>query len=128
MNKSGKFDTTTKTKIHTEHGTILKVTIYDADERNYITEYRIKPKCDICGGDVGCVCFHEDNSDNPYRDAFEHLIKRWLCDKAHCICTFMKDSSIYKKLEEKYGDDEWSIAEALQEEMQYDGEDIFCAT
>ena len=124
---SGKFNTTTKIKISTLNGNVLKVTNYNVYEEPY-EEYKIRPKCSICGGDVGCICYNYDNSDNPAEDATDGLLKRWCCEKAHCICEFLKDYNPekYKELVKKYGDDEWSISEVLQEEFVDNDENIFC--
>ena len=126
---SGKFNTSTKNKLTTKYGKILKVTHYESDEAYPIMEYKIRPICSICGGDVGCVCYNNDNSDDePYDAAIKGLQQKWCCEKSHCICEFMKEynSEKYKKLVKKYGNDEQSISDNLLEEFVDSGEDIFC--
>lgn len=127
MIDSGRFNTTTKVKISTQFGTILKVTHYNIDEDPY-DEYRIRPKCSKCGGDVGCVCYNYNNSDDPEQSAIDGLQSRWVCDKIHCLYEYMKEYTPekYNKMKAIYGDDEWSIVEALQDEMQEDDNGIFC--
>jgi len=71
----GRFNTSTKNKLTTKYGKILKVTHYrQRDEEYPDTDYRIRPTCSICGGDVGCVCYNDDNSnDEPYDAAIKGL-------------------------------------------------------
>jgi hypothetical protein len=125
---SGKFNTTIKTKISTPNGNILKITHYrQRDEEEPCDEYKILPKCSICGDGI-CVCYNDDNSDDPLKDATEGLLKQWYCEKSHCICEFMKtiDEDRYKELVKKYCGDECAICEALQEEIPENDDGIFC--
>ena len=129
MSKSGKFNTSIKSKILTVYGNILKVTYYrPLDEEVPHDEYKIRPKCSICGGDVGCVCYNDDNSDDPLKSAIEGLQQQWCCEKPHCICEFMKTiyTDKYEELVKMYGDDEYAICDALQDMMQEDDMGIFC--
>lgn len=130
MTNSGKFNTSTKTKISTPHGNILKIIHYNsADEEQQHSEYKIKPKCSICGGNASCICYNDDNSDDPFQSAIDGLQKTWCCEKLHCICEFMKTiySNRYEKLAKMYNDDEYAIYEALQEMMsEEDDYGIFC--
>ncbi len=123
---TGRFDTTTKTKLTTKYGKILKVTHFEYCIE--YAEYKIKPTCSICGGDVGCVCYNDDNSDAPFDSAIKGLQQEWCCEKSQCICDYVKKNNPkeYKKLTDKYGDDIWSISEVIQEEWGDYGEDIFC--
>jgi len=125
---SGRFETTTKIKISTPYGNILKVTHYDVDEEPH-NEYKMRPKCSICGGNVNCVCYNDNNSDEPLQSAIDAFQKEWCCEKIHCICEFMKSTytDMYEELKAKYGDDEWSIVESLRGEViDSDDDGIFC--
>ena len=126
MNLTGRFNTITKNKIKTGYGIILKVTHYE--DGDIYEDYKIRPKCGICGGNVGCICFNDDNSNDPLETAIESLQKTWSCEKSHCICEYLKNYSPdkYKELVKIYGNDEGSIAEELSEEYIDGGEDIFC--
>jgi hypothetical protein len=127
MSTSGKFDTSTKTKLTTKFGKILKVTSYESEGQEFV-EYRIKPKCSYCGGDVGCVCYHDDNSDEPYDAAIRGLQTGWICEKVDCIITYLKENNPehYTELTKEFGDDKLSIVEYLQEQMCEDNSEIFC--
>jgi len=125
---SGRFNTTTKVKIETPYGVILKVTNYPVCEDSY-EEYKIRPKCAICGEKALCMCFTYDNSDDPEQDAIDNLQRDFTCEKPNCICKSFKkiEPEVYVKLEKKYGDDIWSICEKLQEKYYTEDDDgIFC--
>ena len=128
--KSGKFDNTTKVKIETPYGNILKVTHYHIGEEPY-DEYKVRPKCAICGGKALCMCFSDDNSDNPEQEAIDSLQRDFTCEKPHCICEIFKRirPEEYAKLEMTFGNDIWSICEELQEKYYMEDDDgLFCET
>lgn len=131
MKNSGRFETTTKVKIPTPFGVVLKVTIYNIDEEPIepIIEYRIRPKCAICGENAPCMCFSYDNFDNPEQESIDTLQKELTCEKSHCICeTFKKMMpEEYTRLEKEHGGDVLSICEALQEKYYTEADDgLFC--
>lgn len=123
----GRFDTTTKTKLTTKYGNILKVINYESEGQEQI-DYKIRPTCSICGGDVSCVCYNDDNSNEPFDAAINGLQQQWCCEKPHCICEFTKTiwTEKYEELVAKYGNDEHTICEVLREEMSEDDDGIFC--
>ena len=55
--KTGQFESTTKTKIKTEHGTVLKETTYEPGCSELYIEYKTAPRCSICGDRLDCMCF-----------------------------------------------------------------------
>lgn len=125
---SGRFETTTKTKIQTPKGNILKVTHYDIDEEPY-DKYKVRPKCSICGENISCLCYNDDNSDDPLQSAINTFYREWACNNIHCICEYMKThyTRKYEELATIFGDDESAIVESLLDEMSdYDDESIFC--
>lgn len=133
MQESGndKFEEITKTKIKTEHGTVQKVHIkrhglYMIDDEK--TEYRINPKCYLCGEKLGCRCYSDDNSDTPFETAKEDLKKEWVCTKPECVieCFKRTSSAEYERLKVKYGDDIWAIVEEITENWDMDDEGEFC--
>lgn len=131
MINSGRFESKTKTKIETPFGNILKVTTYPVDEEPY-TDYKIRKLCSICKMSTICMCFNNDNSNDPLEDAIKILNRHveLTCDNPKCICEFMKKNKpeIYEKLSKKYGkDDIWSICEELREKYyQEDDDGLFC--
>jgi hypothetical protein len=126
MINTGKFYTTTKIKISTPNGNVLKVSHYNIDEEPW-DEYKIRPKCSICGGDVGCVCYSENNVDDPLQKATDGLKQKWTCEKTHCVYKFLEqiNSEEIKRLKLTYGEDEQAIVEELQDEY-CEEEEIFC--
>lgn len=109
-----RFDNTTKTKIVTEHGTVLKVDYYDADGEHYI-DYKIRPRCSICGKVVDCVCYNEDNSDNPFNTALSSLKTKWTCDNSNCLVEFMEkhNPDLLSQIKKEHGNDPDEISYAL---------------
>ena len=129
MNQSGRFDTSTKTKIKTKYGTILKVTTYDSDPESYpYTEYKIRLVCDICGKPIECFCFNSDNCDFPYEDALSNIQKCWLCEKDECLVKYEKenDPEHYRNLHTNYNGDKKAIAEAISDELGTLDEGGYC--
>jgi hypothetical protein len=126
MKDTGRFETTTKDKIITENGKILKVVIYGYEDPH--EEYRIRPKCEFCGEDIGCVCYTYDNSNNPFKEAKKGLISNWCCDNIHCIYKYLKkyNREKYNELVSKYGDDEYAIVEELVLDFPEDDDGLFC--
>ena len=126
---AGRFNTQTQTRISTEHGTILKVMMYLDD--GVLIDYRIRPKCSLCGGNVGCVCYNEDNSDAPFKEAFTSLMKEWICEKSVCIVNYVKtdDPEYYQDLFEKNKGDVDNMALNISDDVDCDMEDgEFCQT
>ncbi len=118
---AGRFNTETKTKISTEHGTILKVTLY-LEDNFVIEEYRIRPKCDECGGDLDCICFNENNSDKPFEDAIINLKRKWICARPQCQVNYLKkdDPEYYKELFDSYNGNIEEMAQGLLDDMDSD--------
>lgn len=107
---AGRFETSTKTKISTEYGTVLKVTTY-YDEGYVEEDYKIKPKCTVCGGGVECLCY------DSFETAIDNLKKEWVCCGNICIVEDIKKSNpdYYEELVKKFGDDIDSIADEIRE-------------
>lgn len=125
---SGRFETTTKVKVSTPNGNVLMVNHYPVDEEPFV-DYRIRPKCSICGGNAPCMCFGYDNFDDPLEEATESLLKEFVCENPHCICKIYKKikPEEYKKLKKKYGDDVWSICEKIAKRYFTEDDDgLFC--
>ncbi len=116
MIQAGRFDSTTKTKIKTQHGTLLKVTLYEEDCLPQV-EYKIYGVCRQCGGPVGCFCYDE----SEFSDAFNHAILGmrfgFLCEKTECaIRSEMEiNPERVEALIEKYGNDKCSIRDKIYE-------------
>ena len=99
-----------------------------SDEEPHV-EYRIRPTCQFCGGDVGCICFNYDNSDDPEKEAEDGLLRNWNCERVDCtykaIEKYNPESLI--PLIKKYGDDKWSIVEEILEKYpEQDSDGIYC--
>lgn len=121
---AGRFPTSTKTKIKTEWGTILKITTYDPDDGEFPPkeEYKIKPKCQFCGNPVDCYCYNDDNCDSGmdlFEKALEDLKKKWMCMSTSCIIQGLKeyDPDRYKELKDLYEDDKESIADEIRDNL-----------
>ena len=116
----GRFDTITRTKITTPYGIILKVTRYEEDS-NPDVEYKVRPNCYYCKEPLDCYCLNDNDYDDDYENAFEEateLLQLGLvCDNPHCIIKQGLDSNpdTTNALILKYGEDVWSIADAIQE-------------
>lgn len=120
MIQFGRFKNTTKTKIKTQRGTILKVTTYDGAHYSYPEmEYKVKSACSICGADMGCLCFNSDNSDDPYNDAVSCLKIYWVCDKDDCLIDFMKndDPEHYGIICEVHAGNKKAITNAISDQL-----------
>ena len=113
---SGRFDTTTKTKIKTPYGTVLKVAHYDYDFTLPDIEYKIKGVCKRCGASIGCYCFNEDKYDDALGNAIEALQFGFLCDNPQCIIRYEMDYNPENadKLIQMYGEDVKGISNAIQ--------------
>ncbi len=124
---SGRFETSTKVKISTPNGNVLKVTHYPIDEEPF-DDYRIRPKCEFCGGDVGCVCYSEGEYDNSLSEATDGLLRDWCCEKIDCLYKALEKYNPDKltSLKLTYGDDKWSIVDAMMEDFPEDDYGIFC--
>jgi hypothetical protein len=127
---SGRFETTTKIKINTPHGSILKVVHYEIDEEPH-DEYKVRQKCSICNGSTICLCYNDNNSDDPLQSAIDSLSRKWYCDKVHCICEYIKKNlpDKYEELRAAYNNNESAMVESLQDEIFVDDNDddeIFC--
>ena len=112
----GRFDTITRTKITTPYGIILKVTRYEEDS-NPDTEYKVRPVCTYCKEPLDCYCLNDSDYENAFEEATELLQLGLVCDNPHCIIKQGLDSNpdTTNALILKYGEDVWSIADAIQE-------------
>jgi len=119
--ETGRFETSTKTKIHTEHGTLLKIITYNSDgeDSTPYTEYRIRTKCHICGKTMECICFNVCNSDNPFNDAMCNLERYWICGATDCLIANQKeeDMELYVYFAEQYNNDKEAIAECIADQL-----------
>lgn len=103
MTQSGRFKTTTKTRIRTKYGTILKETTYDVDPESYPDiEYKIRPVCYCCGNPIDCLCFNSDNCDDLYEDALFNLKRQWICGSVMCLIQYQKEID-FKHYDVLYG-------------------------
>lgn len=127
MSKTGRFETTTKTRIKTKFGTILKIIRYNEDSLPEI-EYSIRPVCVYCEEPIGCICFNPDNSDDPFKDALSVLEGRWVCERVKCILRYHEESDpeFYETMKANYNGNEKALAEALSESMPELEEGDFC--
>ena len=125
---SGRFDNTTKTKIKTPYGTVLKVTRYEEDS-NPDTEYKARPVCTYCKEPVDCYCFNDSDYENALEEATELLQLGLVCDNPQCIIKQGLDNNpeLTNQLIFNYGEDVWSISNAIQESWpDWDGGPDFC--
>lgn len=127
MSKTGRFETSTKTKIRTPHGTILKTVTYDGESRPFV-EYNIRPICKYCKNPVGCVCFNVDNSDHPYEDAVSVLQGPWICVKIDCLLQYHKedDPEYYACVESNFSGNKKEMAIIFSDTMPELEEGDFC--
>ena len=127
MSKTGRFETSTKTRIKTKFGTILRTARYSEDSFPEI-EYTIRPICNYCKESIGCVCFNPDNSENPYEDALSTLEGAWTCGKVKCVLAYQKenDPEYYEIMKANYNGDEEALAEAFSEIMPELEDGDFC--
>ncbi len=128
MDKSGRFRSTTKTKIHTLQGTILKITKYKRGSKPRI-EFQARPHCIICGKHTDCLCFTKDNSDtDPYESAINGLKRGWLCGSTECLIEYEKrdDFENYERLMKDYKGDRPLIAHAISLRLPEMEEGEFC--
>lgn len=117
MITTGPFDTTTKTKIKTKYGTVLKVTTYEVDCTHPDVEYKIKSTCKYCGEKLDCWCFTEDNFDDPLHEAIDYLTIAFACDRPKCVIEYERqnDPEQLKKLQANYKDDEYGLRDVIWE-------------
>ena len=117
MTGTGRFDTTTTTKIKTKHGTVLKVATYEEDCTRPDIEYKIRGTCKYCGDKLECWCFTEDNFEDPLQEAIDCLSTGFICDKPRCVIESEKenDPEQLKILQANYEDDEYAIRDAIWE-------------
>ena len=122
------FETTTKVKIKTEWGTILKVTHYSPEFEPY-NEYKINPKCMMCGRNIGCMCFDWDNSESPYQAAIEHLMSTWICNLEKCVFESAKsdDPEYFDDMYEIFKGDKRKLLQHLQFKDGNVSESNFCS-
>ena len=122
------FDTTTKVKLKTKYGTILKVTHYSPEFESY-NEYKINPKCKICGDNIGCMCFDWNNSDEPYETAVDHLESTWICNKQRCVFKSAKDDDPehFDDMYDVFKGDERKLLHHLQFRDGNVGDSNFCS-
>jgi len=114
---SGRFDTTTKTKIKTPHGTVLKVARYDYDFLQPDIEYKIRGVCRQCGKPTECFCYDESEFSNAFESAIEGLRFGFLCDNPQCVirCEMETNPERVDELIDKYGEDINAICDAIYE-------------
>ena len=117
MIESGRFDTSTKTKIRTKHGTILKVVTYEEDCTGPTIEYRIRGICKYCGDKLDCWCFTDEYFEDPLQEAKDSLVGGFICDEPACVIKSEKenDPEQLKILQANYKDDEYGLRDAIQE-------------
>lgn len=117
MIESGRFETSTKTKIKTEHGTVLKVVTYGEDCIHPSVEYRIRGICKYCGDKLDCWCFTDEYCKNPLQEAKDYLVGGFICDEPTCVIKSMKknDPEKLKEFMKMYGEDEYAVRNAIQE-------------
>ena len=127
MTETGRFETTTKTKIRTPNGTILKIVTYDGEFPPYI-DYNIRPICEYCNKPAGCVCFNVDNSIKPYEDAVSVLKGLWICGNVDCILKHYKedDPDYYSCIESNFNGDKKEMANMFFSLMPELEEGEFC--
>lgn len=127
MSKTGRFETSTKTRIKTEFGTILKIIRYSEDSLPEI-EYNIRPACAYCGDSVNCLCFNLDNSEHPFDDALSILEGTWICGKDKCVIAYQKenDPEYYETMNANYNGNEKALADAFSDLMPELEEGDFC--
>lgn len=129
MIQSGRFETTTKTRINTKYGTILKVTTYGEDPDAYPdVEYKIRPKCHYCEKLIECLCFNSNNCDFPYEYALSNLLRCWICDSNTCLIKYQKetDPEYYDTLHANYNGDKQLIADSISDGLGTIEEGGFC--
>lgn len=113
---TGPFDTTTKTKIKTPYGTVLKVTTYEIDNIHPSVEYRTKPKCVICGEVSDCMCYQEDN-DFTFEDAEGGLKIGLICGDPDCVIEYQRENDpvLFIELIKLHGTDPYELRDAIWE-------------
>ena len=117
MIQTGRFDSSTKTKIKTEHGTILKVATYEEDCTGPTIEYKIRGICKYCGDKLDCWCFTDEYFEDPLQEAKDCLVGGFICDEPACVIKSEKknDPEKLKEFMKMYGEDEYAVRDAIQE-------------
>lgn len=95
MQNSGSFYTTTKTKIHTEVGTVLMVIHYEYAEIPR-REYRVRTICGFCGS-YNCFCFSDGDYENPFESAKQLKNQSYVCEEPNCVIK-CAESNVDKKV------------------------------
>ena len=128
MTETGRFESTTKTRIHTSDGTIIKTVRYPEDSEPFI-EYNIRPICTICKEPIECLCFNLDNSDEPREDALNNLQYKWICSGVECRLKFMKedDPEKYKEIEELCNGEAYLMSNMISDLMPELEDGDFCS-
>lgn len=115
----GRFDTSTKTKIKTPYGTILKVSRYEEDCTEPDIEYKVRLVCTYCKELVDCYCFNDDDYElgNAFEEATELLQFGMVCDNPQCVIKRGLDNEpdATNALILKYGEDVYAIRDAIWE-------------
>lgn len=126
--KSGRFESSTKTRIHTPYGTIIKITTYPEDSEPF-TEYNIRPICAICKEPIECLCFNFNNSDEPHKEALKQLQCEWVCTGVECRLKYMKgdDPEQYKIIKEVCEGDAYRMSNTISDLMPELEEGEFCS-
>jgi len=117
MIQTGRFDTSTKTRIKTKHGTVLKVVTYKEDCTRPDIEYRIRGICKYCGDKLDCWCFTDEYFDDPLQEATDCLVGGFICDEPACVIKSEKenDPKKLKELMKRYGEEESAVRDAIQD-------------
>ena len=128
MTETGRFETTTKTKIRTPNGTIIKIVRYPEDSEPF-TEYNIRPICAICKEPIECLCFNLNNSDEPREDALNNLQHEWVCSGVECQLKYMKEDNPeqYERIKEVCEGDEYRMSNMISDLMPELEDGDFCS-
>lgn len=113
---TGRFDTSTKTKIKTPFGTVLKVIRYEEDS-NPDVEYKARPICSYCKTPMDCYCYNDGDFEDALEKATELIQFGMVCDNPQCVIKMEKvrNPENLERLEGKYPDDEYGLRDAIQE-------------
>ena len=128
MPQSGRFESSTKTRIHTSGGTVIKIVRYPEDSEPF-TEYNIRPICAICKEPIECLCFNFNNSDDPHTDAVRHLQMDWICTGVECRLKYMKedDPEQYERIKEVCEGEPYRMSNMISDLMPELEDGDFCS-
>lgn len=113
---SGSFETTTRTKIKTAFGTVLKLTRYNPHGEPEV-EYWARPKCTYCKTVTECLCYSEFDYYDALGRATELLQMGTVCENPQCVikCALRCDPEWTELLIRKHGVDVYAIRDAIWE-------------